>query len=298
MTSQIEELLIYLERLDELSLSEKQQAVSLLHGWLDSQSNRALVEDSEIPQQFDIVGQSEEMQKVFGLLSKLSRADIPVLVLGESGTGKELIASALHKYSPRRKKKLVAVNCAAIPANLLEAEIFGHVKGSFTGAHKDRVGYAEAADGGVLFLDEIGEIAYDLQAKLLRFLQDGEIRAVGSNVSKKVNVRVVAATNKDLLGQVKAGKFREDLYYRLAVFTLSLPPLRDRQGDITHLVNFFLNQQQLDSMPSASISDEAMATLERGQWPGNIRQLQNELLRAATFASDGQIEVTDLSENL
>jgi two-component system nitrogen regulation response regulator GlnG len=298
MTSQIEELLIYLERLDELSLSEKQQAVSLLHGWLDSQSNRALVEDSEIPQQFDIVGQSEEMQKVFGLLSKLSRADIPVLVLGESGTGKELIASALHKYSPRRKKKLVAVNCAAIPANLLEAEIFGHVKGSFTGAHKDRVGYAEAADGGVLFLDEIGEIAYDLQAKLLRFLQDGEIRAVGSNVSKKVNVRVVAATNKDLLGQVKAGKFREDLYYRLAVFTLSLPPLRDRQGDITHLVNFFLNQQQLDSMPSASISDEAMAALERGQWPGNIRQLQNELLRAATFASDGQIEFTDLSENL
>jgi two-component system nitrogen regulation response regulator GlnG len=298
MTSQIEELLIYLERLDELSLSEKQQAVSLLHGWLDSQSNRALVEDSEIPQQFDIVGQSEEMQKVFGLLSKLSRVDIPVLVLGESGTGKELIASALHKYSPRRKKKLVAVNCAAIPANLLEAEIFGHVKGSFTGAHKDRVGYAEAADGGVLFLDEIGEIAYDLQAKLLRFLQDGEIRAVGSNVSKKVNVRVVAATNKDLLGQVKAGKFREDLYYRLAVFTLSLPPLRDRQGDITHLVNFFLNQQQLDSMPSASISDEAMAALERGQWPGNIRQLQNELLRAATFASDGQIEFTDLSENL
>jgi two-component system nitrogen regulation response regulator GlnG len=298
MTSQIEELLIYLERLDELSLSEKQQAVSLLHGWLDSQSNRALVEDSEIPQQFDIVGQSEEMQKVFGLLSKLSRVDIPVLVLGESGTGKELIASALHKYSPRRKKKLVAVNCAAIPANLLEAEIFGHVKGSFTGAHKDRVGYAEAADGGVLFLDEIGEIAYDLQAKLLRFLQDGEIRAVGSNVSKKVNVRVVAATNKDLLGQVKAGKFREDLYYRLAVFTLSLPPLRDRQGDITHLVNFFLNQQQLDSMPSASISDEAMAALERGQWPGNIRQLQNELLRAATFASDGQIELTDLSENL
>jgi transcriptional regulator with GAF, ATPase, and Fis domain len=228
----------------------------------------------------------------------LTRADIPVLVLGESGTGKELIASALHKYSPRRKKKLIAVNCAAIPGNLLEAEIFGHVKGSFTGAHKDRKGYAEAADGGVLFLDEIAEIAYDLQAKLLRFLQDGEIRAVGSNVTKRVNVRVIAATNRDLLQQVKDGKFREDLYYRLAVFTLSLPPLRERMDDIKHLTNFFLNQQQRDGLPSAEISAEALEKLSQGRWPGNIRQLQNELLRAATFANEGLIEVTDLSETL
>jgi transcriptional regulator with GAF, ATPase, and Fis domain len=221
-----------------------------------------------------------------------------VLVLGESGTGKELIANALHKYSSRRKKKLIAVNCAAIPANLLEAEIFGHTKGSFTGAHKDRKGYAEAADGGILFLDEIGEIAYDLQAKLLRFLQNGEVRAVGSNVTKKVNVRVIAATNRDLLQQVKEGKFREDLYYRLAVFTLSLPPLRERVGDVKHLVDFFLNQQQRDSMPSAEVSEEALDKLSQGEWRGNIRQLQNELLRAATFATDGIIESTDLSENL
>ncbi|MFT7516940.1 MAG: transcriptional regulator with GAF, ATPase, and Fis domain [Myxococcota bacterium] len=298
MTDQIEELLIYLEGLDELSSSSKRQAVSLLRGWLDSQTCRELVDNDEIPSQFDIVGESAVMQNIFQLLSKLTRADIPVLVLGESGTGKELIAKALHKYSPRRKKKLIAVNCAAIPANLLEAEIFGHVKGSFTGAHKDRLGYAEAADGGVLFLDEIGEIAYELQAKMLRFLQDGEIRAVGSNVTKKVNVRVIAATNCDLLGQVKAGKFREDLYYRLAVFTLSLPALREREGDVPHLVNFFLNQQQANSMPSAEISSAALETLAKGQWPGNIRQLQNELLRAATFASNGVIEVTDLSENL
>jgi transcriptional regulator with GAF, ATPase, and Fis domain len=193
---------------------------------------------------------------------------------------------------------LIAVNCAAIPSNLLEAEIFGHVKGSFTGAYKDRKGYAEAADGGVLFLDEIAEIAYDLQAKLLRFLQDGEIRAVGSNVTKQVNVRVIAATNRDLLQQVKDGKFREDLYYRLAVFTLSLPPLRERVEDIKHLTNFFLNQQQRDGLPSAEISAEALEKLSQGRWPGNIRQLQNELLRAATFVNDGLIEVTDLSETL
>ncbi len=298
MTNPLEELLIYLERLDELSADDKAQAVALISGWVNSQSSRQIVSTNGIPSQFDIVGESPAIQKVFSLLAKLTRADIPVLVLGESGTGKELIASALHKYSPRRKKKLIAVNCAAIPGNLLEAEIFGHVKGSFTGAHKDRKGYAEAADGGVLFLDEIAEIAYDLQAKLLRFLQDGEIRAVGSNVTKHVNVRVIAATNRDLLQQVKDGKFREDLYYRLAVFTLSLPPLRERMDDIKHLTNFFLNQQQRDGLPSAEISAEALEKLSQGRWPGNIRQLQNELLRAATFANEGLIEVTDLSETL
>ncbi|MBC8369356.1 MAG: sigma-54-dependent Fis family transcriptional regulator [Planctomycetes bacterium] len=298
MTNQVEELLIYLERLDELSASSKQQAISLIRGWLDSQTCRELVADSEIPSQFGIVGDSPAMQETFKLLSKLTRADIPVLVIGETGTGKELIAKALHAYSPRRKKKLISVNCAAIPANLLEAEIFGHVKGSFTGAHKDRKGYAESADGGVLFLDEIGEIAFDLQAKLLRFLQDGEIRAVGSNVSKKVNVRVVAATNLNLLQQVSEGKFREDLYYRLAVFTLPLAPLRERVQDIPHLINFFLNKQQNDSRPSATISDAAVEKMMQAKWPGNIRQLQNELLRAATFSTAGQIEVTDLSENL
>ena len=298
MTNPLEELLVYLDRLDELELNEKAQAVALIRGWVNSQSSREIVGDDEIPSQFGIVGKSPAILEVFDLLAKLSTSDIPVLVLGESGTGKELIASALHKYSSRRKKKLIAVNCAAIPANLLEAEIFGHTKGSFTGAHKDRKGYAESADGGILFLDEIGEIAYDLQAKLLRFLQNGEVRAVGSNAAKKVNVRVIAATNRDLLQQVKEGKFREDLYYRLAVFTLSLPPLRERAGDVKHLVDFFLNQQQRDSLPSAEVSEEALNKLLQGEWRGNIRQLQNELLRAATFANDGIIEVTDLSESL
>jgi transcriptional regulator with GAF, ATPase, and Fis domain len=298
MTNPLEELLVYLDRLDELEANEKAQAAALIRGWVNSQSSREIVGDDEIPSQFGIVGKSPAILEVFALLAKLASSDIPVLVLGESGTGKELIASALHKYSSRRKKKLIAVNCAAIPANLLEAEIFGHTKGSFTGAHKDRKGYAEDADGGILFLDEIGEIAYDLQAKLLRFLQNGEVRAVGSNVTKKVNVRVIAATNRDLLQQVKDGKFREDLYYRLAVFTLSLPPLRERAGDVKPLVDFFLNQQQRDSMPSAEVSEEALDKLSQGEWRGNIRQLQNELLRAATFANDGIIEVTDLSESL
>ena len=298
MTNPLEELLVYLDRLDELAPNEKAQAIALIRGWVNSQAQREIVGDDEIPSQFGIVGKSPAIREVFALLAKLSSSDIPVLVLGESGTGKELIANALHKYSPRRKKKLIAVNCAAIPANLLEAEIFGHTKGSFTGAHKDRNGYAEAADGGILFLDEIGEIAYDLQAKLLRFLQNGEVRAVGSNVTKKVDVRVIAATNRDLLRQVKEGKFREDLYYRLAVFTLSLPPLRERVGDVKHLVDFFLNQQQRGSMPSAKVSKEALDKLSEGEWRGNIRQLQHELLRAATFSSDGIIEVTDLSESL
>ncbi|MDP6963341.1 MAG: sigma-54 dependent transcriptional regulator [Planctomycetota bacterium] len=298
MTNPIEELLVYLEQLDDLSPSARQEVASVLRGWVDAQAVRQPAVAGEIPMQFDIVGESPVMQEVFSLLAKLSRADIPVLVLGESGTGKELIASALHKYGPRRKKKLVAVNCAAIPANLLEAEIFGHMKGSFTGAHKDRIGYAQAADGGVLFLDEIGEIAFDLQAKLLRFLQDGEVRPVGSNITKKVNVRVVAATNQDILAQVQAGKFREDLYYRLAVFTLPLPPLRERKQDIPHLAQYFLDKQQEASMPSAEISEEALEVLMAGQWPGNIRQLQNELLRASTFASAGKIEASDLSENL
>ena len=204
----------------------------------------------------------------------------------------------LHDFGARRRKALVAVNCAAIPSELLEAEIFGHVKGSFTGAHKDRVGYAEAAEGGTLFLDEIGEIPLDLQAKLLRFLQDGEVRPVGSNATKKVDVRIVAATNRDLQKRVQEGQFREDLYYRLAVLNLELPALRERAEDIPHLVKFLLQQQAEEGLPSADITVHAVAALQAYPWPGNIRQLQNELVRAATFASEGVIQVGDLSEEI
>lgn len=298
MSATFDDLQLALDRLDTLPTAERSAAVQLLRGWLVTQAKAAPVAEGEIPSEFGMIGAAPAMQVVFKLLGRIMRTDIPVLVLGESGTGKELIASALHNYGARRRKKLIAVNCAAIPANLLESEIFGHVKGSFTGAHKDRKGFADAADGGTLFLDEIGEIQFDLQAKLLRFLQDGEIRPVGANATHKVNVRIVAATNRDLLARVRDGKFREDLYYRLAVMTLELPALRERTGDIEHLVRFLLVSQGEDGMPTAQINDTAMELLSAYAWPGNIRQLQNELIRAATFAEGGEIQPSDLSDEV
>jgi len=296
MSGELEDLQDLLDRMERLPRSECHDLTSLLKGWLAFQHESEVVEEGSIPQQFGMIGGSPSMKKVFDLLGRIVRTDIPVLVLGESGTGKELIAKALHKYGARRRKNLVSVNCAAIPAELLEAEIFGHTKGSFTGAHKDRVGYAEAAQGGTLFLDEIGEMQLDLQAKLLRFLQDGEIRPVGSNKTKKIDVRIVAATNRNLQERVKKGEFREDLYYRLAVMPLELPALRERSEDIPHLVKFLLAQQAADGLPAAKISDDAIKAMAAFAWPGNIRQLQNELIRAATFAEDGVIQRADLSD--
>lgn len=298
MSATFDDLQLALDKLDSLSATERSAAVQLLRGWLVAQAKATPVAEGEIPSEFGMIGAAPAMQQMFKLLGRIMRTDIPVLVLGESGTGKELVASALHNYGSRRRKKLIAVNCAAIPANLLESEIFGHVKGSFTGAHKDRKGFADAADGGTLFLDEIGEIEFDLQAKLLRFLQDGEIRPVGANATHNVNVRIVAATNRDLLARVREGKFREDLYYRLAVMTLELPALREREGDIEHLVRFLLVRQGEDGMPTAKITDSAMELLSAYAWPGNIRQLQNELIRAATFAEDGLIQAGDLSDDV
>lgn len=298
MSGEFEDLQDLLDRLERLPYAERGDLIALLRGWLTAQNRPTEVDTESIPSQFGMIGDSAAMLKVFDLIGRIVRTDIPVLVLGESGTGKELIAKALHQFGARRRKDLVSVNCAAIPAELLEAEIFGHVKGSFTGAHKDRVGYAEAAEGGTLFLDEIGEIPLDLQAKLLRFLQDGEIRPVGSNKTKCVDVRIVAATNRNLQERVRAGAFREDLYYRLAVMPLELPALRERPEDIPHLVRFLLVQQAAEGLPSAEISDAAVASLQAYSWPGNIRQLQNELVRAATFAEEGQIAVSDLSAEI
>jgi DNA-binding NtrC family response regulator len=298
MSAAFDDLQIALDKLDVLSSEERAVAVQLLRGWLATQVGIEPLGKDELPGEFGMIGEAPAMQEVFKLLGRIVRTDIPVLVLGESGTGKELVAAALHRYGARRRKKLIAVNCAAIPANLLESEIFGHVKGSFTGAHKDRKGFADAADGGTLFLDEIGEIEFDLQAKLLRFLQDGEIRPVGANATHNVDVRVVAATNRDLLERVRGGRFREDLYYRLAVMTLELPPLRERAADVRHLVRFLMARQATEGMPVAQVSDAAMDLMVAYAWPGNIRQLQNELVRAATFAEDGVIQVQDLSDDL
>ncbi|PCJ53652.1 MAG: hypothetical protein COA70_08090 [Planctomycetota bacterium] len=298
MSGELSDLQDLLDRMERLPPSECSDLTSLLKGWLASQHAAEVVEKDSIPQQFGMIGDSPAMRKVFDLIGRIVRTDIPVLVLGESGTGKELIAKALHQYGARRRKKLVPVNCAAIPAELLEAEIFGHMKGSFTGAHKDRIGYAEEAEGGTLFLDEIGDIQLDLQAKLLRFLQDGEIRPVGSNKTKKIDVRIVAATNRNLQERVKKGEFREDLYYRLAVMPLELPALRERSGDIPYLVKFLLAQQAADGLPAAKISDDAIKAMAAFAWPGNIRQLQNELIRSATFAQEGVIQRSDLSDDI
>jgi transcriptional regulator with GAF, ATPase, and Fis domain len=246
------------------------------------------------PSRFGMIGASPALARVFDMLAKVAPSDVSVLVLGETGTGKELVARALHDHSRRAKKPFLAENCAAVPANLLESELFGHVKGAFTGAVQDRPGHFVAADGGTLFLDEIGDMPLEMQAKLLRVLQDGEVRPVGSNRSRHVNVRVVAATNKDLQAACRAGEFREDLYFRLAVITLQLPPLRDRVGDVPILARYFLRRAIREVGREVRLSGEALEALEAWRWPGNVRELENELRRAAALC-DGTIRREDLS---
>jgi len=247
-----------------------------------------------IPMRFGLVGASPAMQKVFALLERVAPSDVAVLVQGETGTGKELVARALHDYGPRAKKPFLAENCAAVPANLLESELFGHVKGSFTGAIKDRPGHFVAANGGTVFLDEIGDMPREMQAKLLRVLQDGEVRPVGSNKSISVDVRVVAASHRDLAAMCKSGEFREDLYFRLNVITVRLPALREREGDVEHLARFFLARIAKEMGRRADLTPEALQALSAWRWPGNVRELENELRRAVALC-DGTIRREDLS---
>jgi len=287
-----------LAQLDRLPIAERRRAAEALGLWLESLPAVVVPSAKGLPSKFGMIGASPVMEEVFSVLARIVRTDVPVLVLGESGTGKELVAQALHSHGPRRKRPLVAVNCAAIPATLLESELFGHVRGSFTGAHRDRKGYAETADGGTLFLDEIGDMPPELQAKLLRFLQDGEVRPVGGNVARKVDVRVVAATNRNLHDRVREKAFREDLYYRLAVITLQLPPLREREGDVAHLCTYLISRHHEQGLPAANLDPDALAALSTYSWPGNVRQLENELTRAAAFARDGRIRREDLSPEI
>jgi two-component system, NtrC family, response regulator HydG len=250
--------------------------------------------DQEVPMRFGMVGDSPAMQELYGMLERVAPSDVAVLVHGETGTGKELVAKALHEYGARKGKPFMAENCAAVPANLLESELFGHKKGAFTGAIADRPGHFVAADGGTVFLDEIGDMPMEMQAKLLRVLQDGEVRPVGSNKSRRVDVRVVAASNKDLPDLCKRGEFRQDLYFRLAVITLELPPLRDRDGDIAHLASFFLERFVKSMGREARFTPAAMQALAVHPWPGNVRELENEVQRALALSS-GDIDVGDLS---
>jgi DNA-binding NtrC family response regulator len=233
-----------------------------------------------------IIGVSRALQDVFKIVGRVARSDAPVLVTGESGTGKELVAKAVHEYSPRRQQELLTINCGAIPENLLESELFGHEKGSFTGAIARRAGRFEQADGGTLFLDEIGDMPLSVQVKLLRVLQDGTFSRVGSNETQSADVRIVAATNKTLSAEVAAGRFREDLYYRLNVVEIRLPPLRERAEDIPLLAEFFLQRiTRKNGMARIRLSAEAIATLQTHRWPGNVRELENTIARACALAS-------------
>jgi two-component system response regulator HupR/HoxA len=248
----------------------------------------------------EIVGTSPAMRHVLGLIEKVAPTKTTVLVEGETGTGKELVARAIHAAGPRRERLFVAVNCAALSEGILESELFGHKRGAFTGAVADRKGLFEVAEGGTLFLDEISETSPALQAKLLRVLQEGEIRPVGDNRSRAVDVRVIAATNRTLEDEVKAGRFREDLYYRLRVFPIRLPPLRDRAEDIPalarHLVRRLAEQQK---KAVGEPTEEALGLLARHPLPGNVRQLANELERAILLAEPGGAITEDLfSEEL
>jgi two-component system response regulator AtoC len=238
----------------------------------------------------NLVGESPAMQPVYDLIRQVAPTKSAVLITGETGTGKELVARAIHDLSPRAAKLFVPLNCTAIPAELLESELFGHVRGAFTGAHAERVGKFKTADEGTLFLDEIGDMAHPLQAKLLRVLQEGVIEPVGSNRRVPVDVRIVSSTNRDLRGAIGEGTFREDLFYRLNVFHLLLPPLRERQEDIGDLANAFLAQFSKElGKPPFHISDEALRALERYKWPGNVRELRNVMERAAVLAAPGEI---------
>jgi DNA-binding NtrC family response regulator len=243
----------------------------------------------------DIVGQSEAMQSVFKMVGRVAMSDAPVLVTGESGCGKELVARAIHTYSERSKKSLLAINCAAIPENLLESELFGHEKGAFTGAATQRIGRFEQCNGGTLFLDEIGEMPLAVQSKLLRVLQEGEFSRVGGNATIRSNVRIVAATNRNLEQSIAKKEFREDLYYRLNVVGIHLPPLRARTEDIPLLAEYFLSRIATQQhRPLLQLSSEAIKVMESYPWPGNVRELQNTLQRAVVLATSDVILPKDL----
>ncbi len=242
-----------------------------------------------------LVGDGAAMQKLRGLIQMVAATRTTVLVLGETGTGKELVARAIHDASPRRAQRFVAINCAAIPAALLESELFGHVRGAFTDAVRDKPGLFEDADGGTLFLDEVGELPLVLQAKLLRALQESEIRRVGDSASIKVDVRLIAATLRDLAAEVTAGRFREDLFYRLNVVPIAIPPLRDRAEDIPQLARFFTERYAIRHQRTVALTDAALEALARQAWPGNVRDLENIIERAVVLSDGSEIDVAFLS---
>ena len=263
----------------------------------DSRTGDASSSDESFTARYEdagLTGRAPAMIELYKEIARVAASRSTILITGESGTGKELVARSLHKHSPRAEKPFVAVNCGALTETLLEAELFGHVRGSFTGAVSDRRGLWEEAEDGTLFLDEIGETSHAMQVKLLRALQEGEIRRVGASRAVLVNARVVAATNRDLEKEVKAGNFREDLFYRLSVVTLRVPPLRERRSDITLLAERFLHRASESVGRRLRFSEEALAVLMAYDWPGNVRELENAVEYAALHARGLEVQTEDL----
>jgi two-component system nitrogen regulation response regulator NtrX len=251
---------------------------------------------AEVEQRYEIVGSSSAIQQLIERIEKVAPTPARLLITGENGTGKELVARAVHRLSPRAHRAFVEVNCAAIPSELIESELFGHVKGSFTGAFADRVGKFELADGGTLFLDEVGDMSAAAQAKVLRVLQEGIVTPIGSTRSVKVDVRVIAATNKKLEDEIAAGRFREDLLYRLNVVPVEVPPLRARREDIPQLVQHFITQlASQHGMAPRGVADGAVERLQRHQWPGNVRELRNTVERLMILANGDEIAEADVT---
>lgn len=245
-----------------------------------------------------LIGRSPAMQEIYRVLARLMGTDLTVLISGESGTGKELVARALHEYGKRKAGPFVPINMAAIPKELIESELFGHEKGAFTGADSRAIGRFEQAQGGTLFLDEIGDMPIEAQTRLLRVLQQGEYTTVGGRTAIKTDVRIIAATNRDLRQFVRQGLFREDLYYRLNVVPLRLPPLRERAEDIPDLVRHFLSQAQEEGLPVKSIDKESLEAMKKHKWPGNVRELENMVRRLAALYSDDVINISVIEQEL
>ncbi len=241
-----------------------------------------------------LIGSHPSFQNVFKLVKTIAPLDVTVLITGETGTGKGLVARAIHSLSGRRDNKFQVINCAAIPDTLMESELFGYVKGAFTGAYEDKIGLIELSDGGTLFLDEIGELSPQLQAKLLRFIEEKKIRKIGGKDEKIVNVRLIAATNKNLEEEVKKGNFRSDLYYRLNGFTIHIPPLRERMSDAIHLAKHFIEKYSTIYNKKCDIKKETIGLLLRYDWPGNVRQLESVIERAVIVSEDGWIKPQDI----
>jgi two-component system, NtrC family, response regulator HupR/HoxA len=274
------------------------EEVATFHSEISKREARIMELNSELGNKYryhNLIGKSKKMQQVYHLLSKVSNSESTILIQGENGTGKEMVAKAIHYNSPRKDAVIVSVNCSAFNDNLLDSELFGHVKGAFTGAIKDKKGVFEVANGGTLFLDEIGDTSPSMQVKLLRILQEGTYMPVGATQPKKVNVRVIAATNKNLKEMIAKGEFREDLYYRINVINVALPSLRERQEDIPILMDFFIQKRCEESgLPLKTFSKKCLEKMLDHAWPGNVRELQNEVERLVVLAGEDKIITPDM----